>query len=190
MLFRSAARSNSTAPDIVYDLLLEDDGRAFLYAPFANYAEFNLDHCGEMIAHKDCVMGLGDGGAHVGIISDASFATYLLTHWGRDRAKGRFDLGYLVRRQTYDTAHAVGLDDRGVIAPGMKADLNVIDMDALEVEAPNMAYDLPAGGKRLLQGAKGYEVTIVSGEVVYRRGKPTGALPGKLIRGPQAAPVN
>jgi len=185
-----AARSNRSAADIAYDLLLEDEGRAFLFSPFANYADYNLDPCGEMIAHKDCVMGLGDGGAHVGIISDANFVTYLLTHWGRDRAKGRFDLGFLVRRQTHDTARAVGLNDRGVIAPGMKADLNVIDMAALEVEAPSMAYDLPAGGKRLLQGAKGYEATIVSGQVIYSKGQPTGALPGKLIRGPQAAPAN
>jgi N-acyl-D-aspartate/D-glutamate deacylase len=134
-------------------------------------------------------MGLGDGGAHVGIISDASFVTYLLTHWGRDRAKGRFDIAYLVKRQTLDTARAVGLNDRGIIAPGMKADLNVIDMGALAVEAPNMAYDLPAGGKRLLQGAKGYDVTIVSGQVIYRNAQHTGALPGKLVRGPQPAPA-
>jgi len=185
-----AARSNRSAAEIAYDLLLEDEGRAFLFSPFANYADYNLDCCGEMIAHKDCVMGLGDGGAHVGIISDASFATYLLQHWGRDRATGKFDLGYLVKRQTLDTARAVGLLDRGVIAPGMKADLNIIDMNALEVKSPDMAYDLPAGGKRLLQGANGYDATIVSGQVIYRRGKPTGALPGKLIRGPQAAPAN
>jgi N-acyl-D-aspartate/D-glutamate deacylase len=184
-----AERAGVMPAEIAYDLILENDGRAFLFSPFANYAEFNLDHCGEMIAHKDCVMGLGDGGAHVGIISDASYATYLLTHWGRDRATGRFDLGYLVKRQTHDTARAVGLLDRGVIAPGMKADLNIIDIEALAVEAPTMAYDLPAGGKRLLQGAKGYDATIVSGEVIYRHGEATGALPGKLIRGPQAAPV-
>jgi N-acyl-D-aspartate/D-glutamate deacylase len=184
-----AERSNRTPSEIAYDLILENDGKAFLFSPFANYAEYNLDHCGEMIAHKDCVMGLGDGGAHVGIISDASYATYLLTHWGRDRAKGKFDLGFLVKRHTADTARAVGLLDRGIIAPGMKADLNVIDMAKLEVEAPTMAYDLPAGGKRLLQGAKGYDATIVSGQVIYRHGEPTGALPGKLVRGPQAAPV-
>ena len=184
-----AERSNRTPSEIAYDLILENDGKAFLFSPFANYAEYNLDHCGEMIAHKDCVMGLGDGGAHVGIISDASYATYLLTHWGRDRAKGKFDLGFLVKRHTADTARAVGLLDRGIIAPGMKADLNVIDMERLEVEAPTMAYDLPAGGKRLLQGAKGYDATIVSGQVIYRHGEPTGALPGKLVRGPQAAPV-
>jgi N-acyl-D-aspartate/D-glutamate deacylase len=170
-------------------MLLENEGRNFLFAPFANYAEFNLDHCGEMIAHKDCVMGLGDGGAHVGLISDASYATYLLTHWGRDRSKGRFDMGYLIKRQTADTARAVGLHDRGILAPGMKGDVNIINIDALSVQAPTMAYDLPAGGKRLLQGADGYEATIVSGEVVYRNGKATGALPGKLVRGPQAAPV-
>jgi N-acyl-D-aspartate/D-glutamate deacylase len=156
--------------------------------PFAKYANFNLDCCGEMIAHPDCVMGLGDGGAHVGIISDGSYPTYLLAHWGRDRAHGRFDLGYLVKRQTADTARAVGLMDRGVIAPGMKADLNVIDFDRLRVERPIMAFDLPAGGKRLLQGAQGYVATIVSGEVVYRDGKAAGALPGKLVRGPQPTP--
>jgi N-acyl-D-aspartate/D-glutamate deacylase len=184
-----AARSNRSASDIAYDLLLEDEGRAFLFSPFANYANYNLDHCGEMIAHKDCVMGLGDGGAHVGIISDASFATYLLTHWGRDRAKGKFDIGYLIKRQTMDTARAVGLNDRGTLAPGMKADINVIDMDTLKVNAPTMAYDLPAGGKRLLQGAGGYDATIVSGQVIYRGGEATGALPGKLVRGPQEAPA-
>ncbi|MBV9541307.1 MAG: amidohydrolase family protein [Alphaproteobacteria bacterium] len=184
-----AARSNRTAPEIAYDLLLEDEGRAFLFSPFANYANFNLDHIGEMIAHKDCVMGLGDGGAHVGIISDASFITYLITHWGRDRAKGKFEIPFLVKRQTADTARAVGLNDRGIVAPGMKADLNIIDIDKLAVEAPTMAYDLPAGGKRLLQGAKGYDATIVSGQVIYRNGKHTGALPGKLVRGPQPAPV-
>jgi N-acyl-D-aspartate/D-glutamate deacylase len=182
-----AARSNRTAPEIAYDLLLNDEGTAFLFSPFANYAEYNLDHCGEMIAHGDCVMGLGDGGAHVGLISDASFVTYLFTHWGRDRAKGRFDIGYLVKRQAADTARAVGLHDRGVLAPGMKGDVNVIDLDKLAVKAPVMAYDLPAGGKRLLQGARGYDATIVSGEVIYRDGEPTGALPGKLVRGPQKA---
>jgi N-acyl-D-aspartate/D-glutamate deacylase len=183
-----AERSNRTPYEIAYDLLLENDGKNFLFSPFANYADFNLDCCGEMIAHKDCVMGLGDGGAHVGLISDASYATYLITHWGRDRASGKFDLGYLVKRQTADTARAVGLNDRGVLAPGMKGDLNVIDMSALAVEVPTMAYDLPAGGKRLLQRASGYDATVVSGEVIYRKGEATGALPGKLVRGPQAAP--
>ncbi|MBI3675825.1 MAG: amidohydrolase family protein [Proteobacteria bacterium] len=183
-----AKREGRPAQDVAYDMLLQDAGKAFLFMPFANYANFNLDVCGEMIAHKDCVMGLGDGGAHVGIISDGSYPTYLLTHWGRDRSHGRFDLGYLVKRQTADTARAVGLLDRGVVAPGMKADINVIDFASLRVEAPKMAFDLPAGGKRLLQGASGYDATIVSGEITYRKGEATTALPGKLVRGPQAAP--
>jgi N-acyl-D-aspartate/D-glutamate deacylase len=184
-----ARRASRAAAELAYDMLLEDGGRSFLFAPFANYTDFNLDCCGEMIGHRDCVMGLGDGGAHVGIISDASYPTYLLTHWGRDRAKGRFDLGFLVKRQTADTARAVGLLDRGVIAPGMKADLNVIDFDRLEVRRPTMAFDLPAGGKRLMQGADGYVATIVSGKISYRDGVKTHALAGKLVRGPQAAPL-
>ncbi|HTT99662.1 MAG TPA: amidohydrolase family protein [Rhizomicrobium sp.] len=181
-----AARGNREAQDIAFDMLLEDEGRAFLFSPFANYTDFNLDCCHDMIAHPNTVQGLGDGGAHVGIVSDASFATYLLTHWGRDRAKGKFDLGYLVKRQTSDTARAVGLMDRGVIAAGKKGDLNIIDFDKLQVQAPKMAFDLPAGGKRLLQGANGYDATIVSGQVAYRNGEATGVLAGKLVRGPQA----
>ena len=181
-----ARRRGIEPAELAYDLLLGDEGRAFLFSPFANYANYNLDCCHEMIAHPDTLMGLGDGGAHVGIISDGSYPTYLLTHWGRDRAHGRFDLPYLVKRQTSDTARAVGLMDRGAIAPGMKADLNVIDFDRLRVNAPRMAFDLPAGGKRLLQGADGYDATIVSGEIVYRGGEATGALPGKLVRGPQS----
>jgi len=180
-----ARRRGIDAAELAYDLLLGDEGRAFLFSPFANYSNYNLDACHEMIAHPDTLMGLGDGGAHVGIISDGSYPTYLLTHWGRDRAHGRFDVPYLVKRQTSDTARAVGLMDRGVIAPGMKADLNVIDFDRLRVNAPRMAFDLPAGGKRLLQGADGYDATIVSGVIVYRGGEATGALPGKLVRGPQ-----
>jgi N-acyl-D-aspartate/D-glutamate deacylase len=125
----------------------------------------------------------------VGVISDASFTTFLLSHWGRDRDHGRLDLPFLVKKQTADTARAVGLLDRGVVAPGMKADLNVIDFDRLAIAAPTMAFDLPAGGKRLLQRATGYEATIVSGEVVYRHGEATQALPGRLVRGPQAAPA-
>ncbi|MBS0275336.1 MAG: amidohydrolase family protein [Proteobacteria bacterium] len=183
-----AERMGRDAAELAYDMLLEDEGRAFLFSPFANYTNYNLDCCGEMIAHPDTVMGLGDGGAHVGIISDASYTTYLLTHWGRDRAHGRFDLPYLVKRLTSDTARAVGLMDRGSLAPGMKADINVIDFDRLRVNAPKMAFDLPAGGKRLLQDANGYAATIVSGAVTYRDGKETGALPGKLVRGHKAAP--
>jgi N-acyl-D-aspartate/D-glutamate deacylase len=129
------------------------------------------------------VFGLGDGGAHVGLIADASFPTYFLSHWARDRAYGRLSVGYVVAQLTSGTAQAVGLEDRGVVAPGFKADLNVIDFDHLRCEAPVMAYDLPAGGKRLLQGARGYRATVVSGAITYRDGEATGALPGRLVRG-------
>ncbi len=136
-----------------------------------------------MLSHPDTLFGLGDGGAHVGIISDASFPTWFLTHWARDRSHGRLPVGSVVERLTSRTARAVGLRDRGVVAAGMKADLNVIDFDHLRCEAPEMAYDLPAGGKRLLQRARGYTATVVSGLVTYREGEPTGALPGRLVRG-------
>jgi N-acyl-D-aspartate/D-glutamate deacylase len=181
-----AQRLGQTPAEVAYDMMLGDEGRAFLFAPFANYTDGNLDACREMLAHPNTVLGLGDGGAHVSIISDGSFPTYLLAHWGRDRAQGRFDIGWLVKRQTADTARTVGLLDRGRVAPGFKADLNVIDLARLKLLAPVMADDLPAGGRRLLQRAEGYEATIVSGVVVSREGEPTGALPGRLVRGPQA----
>jgi len=169
--------------DLAYEALLQNDGRQLLFSPFANYAEFNLDACREMILSDDCVMGLGDGGAHVGTICDASFTTYLLAHWGRDRTRGeRIELATLVKRQTRDTARAVNLLDRGVIAPGMKADLNMIDFANLRVRAPEMVRDLPAGGSRLEQRADGYLATIVAGEVTYRNGEATDALPGRLVR--------
>ncbi len=178
------ARALGRAPlEYAYDLLLQRDGRQLLFTPFANYAEFNLDCCHEMILSNDCVMGLGDGGAHVGTICDASFPTYLLAHWGRDRTRGeRIALETLVKRQTQDTARAVNLFDRGLIAAGMKADFNIIDFDNLRVRAPEMIKDLPAGGSRLEQRADGYLATIVSGEVTYQNGEPTEALPGRLVR--------
>ena len=184
-----AARQGCTPAEAAYDLMLGDEGRAFLYAPFANFADGTLDACHDMLAHPHTVPGLGDGGAHVSIISDGSFPTYLLAHWGRDRAHGRFDIGWLVKRQTADTARTVGLLDRGRVAPGYKADLNVIDMAQLKVLAPVMADDLPAGGRRLLQRAQGYRATVVSGVVVSRDGESTGALPGRLVRGPQVVPT-
>ncbi|OYU73107.1 MAG: hypothetical protein CFE32_21845 [Alphaproteobacteria bacterium PA3] len=169
--------------------MLRNDGHGFLFSPFANYADYNLDACREMLANPHTVVGLGDGGAHVSIISDGSFPTYLLTHWGRDRAEGRFDVAWLVKRQTLDTARAVGLLDRGLLAPGYRADINVIDFDRLALAAPEMARDLPANGPRLLQRASGYVATLVNGVPVYREGVPTGALPGRLVRGAQRAPV-
>ena len=178
-----AQRQGRTPAEVAYDALLEDDGRNFLSTQFANYAHFNLDACREMMASEASVPGLGDGGAHVGIIADASFPTYLLTHWGRDRAQGRFAVEWLVKQQTHDTARAVGLHDRGLLKQGMKADINVIDFDRLQLQRPYMAFDLPAGGRRLLQRAQGYDATIVSGVIAYRMGEATGSLPGRLVRG-------
>ena len=178
-----AARQNRDAWDLAYDLLLHNAGRQIFYTPFGNYAENNLDCCREMVLHKDTVMGLGDGGAHVGTICDASFVTTLITHWGRDRTRGeRIDLPTLIKSQTLDTARAVDLHDRGVLAQGMKADINVIDFDNLTVRAPEIVHDLPAGGARLQQRADGYLATVVSGEITYELGEATDALPGRLIR--------
>jgi N-acyl-D-aspartate/D-glutamate deacylase len=138
------------------------------------------------MTHADTLSGLGDGGAHVGTICDASFPTYALTHWGRDRARGRFELPWLIKRQTSETAAAVGLHDRGLVQVGMKADLNVIDFARLRLHRPYIVHDLPANGRRLMQRADGYVATIVSGAVTYRDGEPTGALPGQLVRGAQS----
>ncbi len=143
-----------------------------------------------MILSPHTAFGLGDGGAHCSVICDASFPTTHLIHWGRDRTRGeKLPLEYLVKRQTQDTARLVGFLDRGVIAPGMKADLNVIDFDNLTLGAPHIVFDLPAGGQRLIQKASGYKFTIVSGEVTFKDGESTGALPGRLLRGRQDAPV-
>jgi N-acyl-D-aspartate/D-glutamate deacylase len=169
--------------ELTLDLLSENDGRNFLYMPILNYAEGNLDACGAMLAHPDTLFGLGDGGAHVGLISDASFPTYFLSHWARDRSHGQMPVGRVVERLTKNNARAVGLFDRGIVAEGMKADLNVIDFDRVRCEPPVMSYDLPAGGKRLTQRARGYCATVVAGQVTYRDGEPTGALPGRLLRG-------
>ncbi len=164
-----------------YDYLLQQDGAATLCMPFANYIEGNLDACEQMLADPNTVIGLGDGGAHVGLISDASFPTFLLSHWGRGSTK-KFDLPWLVKKHTSDTAQAVGLTDRGAIEVGKKADLNVISLEDLALIAPRIEHDLPAGKGRLVQRADGYVATIVSGITVYRNGKPTGELPGKLVR--------
>ena len=168
----------------MYDLMLDSEGTAMLMMPFFNYVEGNHDAIHEMMSHRAAVSGLSDGGAHCGLICDASYPTFLLTHWARDRNRGpRFPLEYVVRKQTLDTASLFGLNDRGVLAVGKKADVNVIDMDALALEVPLMAYDLPAGGKRLIQGARGYDATVVSGVITRRHGVDTGARPGSVLRG-------
>ena len=160
-----------------------------LYVPFLNYASGSLDHAREMMRHPNTIPGLSDGGAHVGMICDGSFPTYNLAYWTRDRVRGeRLSVEEVIQRQCAGTAEAMGLHDRGRIEPGLRADLNVIDYDRLKVLPPEVAYDLPAGGRRLIQKAEGYVATIVGGEITYRDGEPTGALPGRLVRGAKTAP--
>ncbi|MFE3198882.1 amidohydrolase family protein [Embleya sp. NPDC059237] len=168
----------------LYDLQLADDARTTLMVPMFNYSDGDHEAIREMLTHPASVFGLADGGAHCSMICDASQPTFLLTHWARDRIRGeRLPLEFLIRKQTMDTAALYGLTDRGVIAEGKRADLNVIDPDTLTLHRPRMVHDLPAGGGRMLQKATGYIATIVAGEVTRRNGQDTGARPGRLIRG-------
>jgi N-acyl-D-aspartate/D-glutamate deacylase len=185
----TAQREGRTPAEVAYDWLLEADGHAMLYMPFANYVNGSLDGVGQQLAHPASVAGLSDGGAHVGTICDVSFPTSLLQWWGRDRPSGRLPLELLVRKQTRATAETVGLLDRGLLAPGHRGDVNVIDFDGLRLHAPEFAYDLPAGGKRLLQRADGYLHTFVAGTEIRAGGESTGATPGRLIRGAAPSPV-
>ena len=175
---------------VVLDHLLSNDGRGILYLPFLSYGYGSLDASYEMLSHRDTVPGLSDGGAHVGMICDGSFPTSLLTHWTRDRTRGpKLSVPFVVKQQCADTAALVGLGDRGRVAVGLRADLNVIDYDGLTLLAPEIVHDLPAGGRRLMQRATGYTHTIVAGQVTYRDGEPTGALPGRLLRGARGVPA-
>ncbi len=185
---RRAAVAGCSPEELVYDVLASDHGRGMLYTPFANYADGSLDAVRELLAHEYSVPGLSDGGAHVGTICDGSFPTTLLQYWARDRAHGTFELAYLVARQSRATAELVGLRDRGLVTPGYKVDLNVIDTAALRLRKPEIHYDLPADGRRLLQRAEGYRHTVVSGMETYRDGEATGPLPGRLVRGAQHDP--
>jgi N-acyl-D-aspartate/D-glutamate deacylase len=187
-LWAEAQQSGRTVLETVYDALLDDDGHALLYFPLYNFTDLNLDNVHTMLTHPLALPGLSDGGAHVGTICDASFPTYLLAHWGRDRAKGKIPLPRLVQMQTDDTAQFMGLRDRGRVAVGLKADLNVIDFDALSLSPPALHADLPARGRRLMQRADGYRATIVSGQVIVRDGVLQDARPGRLVRGAQPAP--
>ena len=186
-----AARAGKQPLEVIYDVMMENDGKGMIYLPLLGYANGSLDPIKSMMEHPHSVFGLSDGGAHCGLIADASMPTFLLTHWVRDRDRGdRLPLEKIVSSQTRETASFYGMQDRGVIAPGMKADLNVIDFEALHIHAPEMVYDLPAAGRRLIQKVDGYRYTVCSGEVTFEDGQPTGALPGRLVRGPQEAPAS
>ena len=184
---RAAARGVSPE-EYALDVITAGDGRGALYLTFLNYADGSLDPSFEMMNHPNTVLGLSDGGAHLGTICDGSFPTSNLIHWTRDRTRGpKMKLETMIAKQTRATAEAVGLLDRGLLKPGYKADINVIDYDNLRLHAPTILYDLPSGGRRLMQYADGYTATIVSGRPVYRDGQPTGALPGRLVRGARDA---
>ncbi len=175
------------AGDYLYDRMLERDGRELFLVPVLNYSSLSADPIREMIYHPHAVLGLGDGGAHCGIICDASIQTFLLSHWVRDRSRGEtIPVEFAVKRMTQDPAQLYGLCDRGVLAPGMRGDLNIIDLDRIQLESPEMVFDLPGGGKRFMQRARGYRATVVAGEVTLENDELTGALPGRLIRGAQS----
>jgi len=179
-----AGREGRDPEAYLYDRMLERDGRELFLVPLLNYSELSADPIREMLHHPRAVLGLGDGGAHCGLICDASIQTFMLTHWVRDRVRGdRVPVEFAVKRMSRDTAKLYGLEDRGTLEVGMKADVNVIDLDNLKLEPPEMIFDLPAGGQRFMQRATGYRATIVSGEITMEHDEPTGALPGRLIRG-------
>jgi N-acyl-D-aspartate/D-glutamate deacylase len=181
-LFAEAMRNGKTPLEVIYDALLENGGKELLYFPVYNYSAFDLDAVHEMLAHPLALLGLSDGGAHVGTVCDASFPTFMLTHWARDRARARFSVEHVVKMLTHDTSRYIGLTDRGTVAPGQRADLNVIDMAALRLLRPELVSDLPAGGKRLLQRAEGYRATMVLGKIVTENGILTGQTPGHVAR--------
>jgi len=169
---------------------MRDNGEGIIYYPLFNYTNGNFDVLEKLIEHPRTGLSLSDGGAHCATITDASIPTFMITHWTRDRSRGRrFSIEQMVRMQTRDTAQLFGLNDRGLIAPGYRADLNVIDYDHLALGRARMVWDLPTGAKRYVQGAEGYVATICAGTPTYENGEATGALPGKLIRGGQAAPL-
>ena len=183
-----AARDGRAPAELAYDLLIEGDGKGMLYLPVTNFAGGNLDVVRDMIDAPNSLIGLGDGGAHVGVMCDATSTSYLLTHWTRDRGRGAlFPVSWAIKRLAADNAAAIGLGDRGLLKVGLKADINILDYDRLCLRRPEIVYDLPAGGKRLVQRTDGFDATIVSGAVVYRHGEATGQLPGRLVRGARGA---
>jgi N-acyl-D-aspartate/D-glutamate deacylase len=180
-----ADRAGQPPLAVMLDVMRQNQGKQLLLLGLFNYTDGNLDAAKAMLEHPCSVIGLSDGGAHCGAISDGSTPTFMLTHWARDRKRGLLPLEFVVKKQTSDTARLYGLNDRGVLAPGYRADINVIDHAELALEPPEMVHDLPAGGGRFVQKARGYRATLVSGEVVTQDGEDTGARPGRLIRGSQ-----
>jgi N-acyl-D-amino-acid deacylase len=181
-ILERAKRMGKTPQELAYDTLLERDGHGIIYMPLA-FKDYSFDALRPLLTDSATILSLSDGGAHCGVICDAGMPTYLLTHWVRDRQRGpRIGLELAVKRQTKDTAELYGMRDRGVLAPGMKADINLIDFDNLRLHPPEMVFDLPANGRRFVQRVDGYNYTIVSGEVTYEGGEPTGAMPGKIVR--------
>jgi N-acyl-D-amino-acid deacylase len=180
-----AAAQGRTPEEVAYDELLKDDGHSLMLLGIGNYEDCSLDWMEEMFASDNVVLGLGDGGAHYGMICDASYSTFSLTHWTRDRAHGRISVESMIHRLTRQPAMLIGLADRGLVAPGYIAHLNVIDYDKLALHKPKVIYDLPAGGRRLSQFADGYVATIAHGKIIARGGQPTEERPGKLVRGAQ-----
>ena len=184
-----AAREGKQPRELAFELLMENGGKGLIYLPLLGYADGDLEAIREMMVHPRSVFSLSDGGAHCGMIADASVPTYLLTHWVRDRTRGeKIAIEAIVEQQCRRTARFYGFEDRGTLEPGMLADINVIDFDGLRIHPPEMVYDLPAGGNRLIQKIDGYRYTIKSGQVTFEEGEPTGALPGKVLRGPQPSP--
>jgi N-acyl-D-aspartate/D-glutamate deacylase len=183
-----AQAEGCTPQELIYDSLLQRDGHELLYVPAGDYGAYNFESYRKHLLDPDTRLGVSDGGAHCGMICDASFPTFMLSYWVRDRDRGpRLPLEQAIKFQTSETAELYGFTDRGVLAPGMKADVNVIDFDALHLYAPEIVHDFPAGARRFIQKVDGYRYTVVSGEIIYENGVPTGALPGKLIRGGQIA---
>ena len=171
------------AMEVMYDMLVDNDGKELFYQPLGGYQGFSLDSQKKLLEHPNVLFGLSDGGAHCGVIADAGMPTFIMTHWGRDRTRGdKMSLEFIVKSLTSSTAQAFGMFDRGELTPGMIADVNIIDFDAMRLHRPEAIFDLPAGGRRLVQRAEGYEVTIKAGEVIFRNGEHSGALPGKLVR--------
>lgn len=186
-----AKKAEMTPEEYAYDLMLEGERGKSLYLAMANYPNSSFEEIQQMLSHPDVIPGLGDGGAHCGIICDGSYPTFMLTHWARDRTRGeKFALPKVIKWLTNDAANAVSLHDRGLLAPGYKADINLIDFDKLTLHAPDIVYDMPANGRRLTQRADGYVATLLNGVVVYRNGEHTGELPGRLVRGPQQEPAH